>query len=156
MSAIEALAWEPLFVLRLDVDYAAAQSIGGDDRLGIFPVRGGTFEGAKLRGRVLPDGADWVTWRPDGTMNIDVRTSLETEDGARIAMHYTGIAVPTSPAAVERFRRREPGPYEDLYLHTTPRFVTDHPDYAWLNHVIAVTNGMRSPDGPVYHVFAIR
>ncbi|NML05858.1 DUF3237 domain-containing protein [Sphingomonas sp. G-3-2-10] len=156
MAGIETLSWEPLFVMRLDVSYAEAQLIGGQDRLGIFPVVGGSFEGPRLRGRVLPHGADWVTWQQDGTMNIDVRTALETDDGARIAMHYTGIAAPTSPEAANRFRNRQPGPYEDLYLHTTPRFVTDHPDYLWLNRTIAVTNGMRAPEGPVYHVFAIR
>ena len=156
MSGVETLAWEPLFVMKLNVAYAQAQQIGGQDRLGIFPVRGGTFEGPRMRGRVLPGGADWVTWRADGTMIIDVRTSLETHDGAKIAMHYTGLAAPTSPEAAERFRRREPGAYEDLYLHTTPRFITEHPDYEWLNRVIAVTNGMRTPEGPMYHVFAIK
>ena len=34
----------------------------------IFQVKGGTFEGPHLRGRVVPDsGADWVRIRPDGT-----------------------------------------------------------------------------------------
>ncbi|WP_326523556.1 DUF3237 domain-containing protein [Sphingomonas sp.] len=156
MSGVDVLAWEPLFVMKLNVAYAHAQPIGGQDRLGIYPVHGGTFEGARLRGTVQPDGADWVTWRADGTMIIDVRTSLLTDDGARIAMHYQGLAAPTSEEAAERFRRREPGTYDDMYIHTTPRFVTDHPDYEWLNRVIAVTNGMRTPEGPMYHVFAIK
>lgn len=155
MSGIGTLSWEPLFVMRLDVAYADAQLVGGPNRTGIFPVRGGSFEGPRLRGRVLPDGADWVSWSGDGTMQIDVRTALETDDGARIAMHYTGIAIPTSDEAAERFRQRQPGPYTDLYLHTTPRFVTGDPRYDWLNRVIAVTNGMRTPEGPLYHVFAI-
>ncbi len=156
MAGIETLEWEPLFVMRLNVAYAETQQIGGQDKLGIFPVHGGTFEGPKLRGKVLTDGADWVTWQADGTMNIDVRTSLETDDGAKIAMHYTGIATATSAEAAERFRRREPGEYGDMYVHTTPRFVTEHPKYEWLNRVIAVTNGMRTPDGPMYHVFAVK
>jgi hypothetical protein len=155
MMGIDTLGWEPLFVMRLTVAYDQAQLIGGENKLGIYPVHGGTFEGARLRGRVMPDGADWVTWRGDGTMIIDVRTSLETDDGARIAMHYTGLMAPTSPEAAARFARREPGPYEDLYLRTTPRFVTSHPDYDWLNRVVAVANGMRTDDGPMYHVFAI-
>ena len=155
MAGIETLSWEPLFVMRLDVAYDRAQRIGGPDRMGIFPVCGGTFEGPRLRGTVMPDGADWVTWGADGTMNIDVRTSLRTDDGALIAMTYTGISVPRTPEAGERFMRREPAPYEDMYVHTTPRFLTDHVDYAWINHVVAVTNGMRTADGPIYHVFAI-
>ncbi len=61
MPGIETLSWEPLFVMRLDVAYGDAQRFGGPERLGVFPVRGGTFEGARLRGKVMPDGADWVT-----------------------------------------------------------------------------------------------
>ena len=34
----------------------------------IFLIKGGTFEGPHLRGRVVPDaGADWIRLRPDGT-----------------------------------------------------------------------------------------
>ncbi len=88
-------------------------------------------------------------------MNIDVRTSLRTDDGALIAMTYTGKSVTRSPEAAERFVRREPMPYEDMYIHTTPRFQTEHPDYLWLNTIITVTNGGRTPEGPMYHVFAI-
>lgn len=153
---IELLAWEPLFVMRLDVAYDRAQQIGGEARRGIFPVDGGSFEGLRLRGRVLGGGADWVSWRGDGTMIIDVRTSLETDDGALIAMRYEGLARPTSAEAAEKFARREPGQYEDMYIHTTPRFETAHPDYSWLNGVVAVSNGARTAAGPVYHVFAIR
>ena len=86
MSGIEQLAWAPLFVMRLDVAYDEAQLIGGEGRLGIVPVRGGTFEGERLRGRVLPHGADWVSWSASGAMRIDVRTALETDDGARHAL----------------------------------------------------------------------
>lgn len=141
--------------MQLDVDYEAVQRVGGSERRAIFPVRRGVFEGSRMRGRVLPDGADWVTWRDDGVMNIDVRTVLETHDGAIIAMSYTGICATTSNDAMSRFVRLEPGPYEDLYLHTTPRFATDHLDYRWLNRVIAVSNGMRTAAGPAYHVFAV-
>ena len=156
MAEVDTLEWEHLFVMRLNVAYSEVQQIGGENKLGIFPVHGGTFEGPKLRGKILSDGADWVTWSADGTMNIDVRTSLETDDGAKIAMYYTGIAATTSPEAAARFRQRLPAEYGDMYIHTTPRFVTEHPDYEWLNRVIAVTNGMRTTEGPMYQVFAIK
>lgn len=154
---IEQLKWEPLFVMRLNVAYARAQRVGaapGGNR-GIFPVDGGTFEGPRMRGVVLPDGADWVTWRPDGTMIIDVRTSLQTDDGALIAMSYVGLATGRKEGAMDRFAKRESVPYEDIYARTTPRFETADPRYDWLNRVIAVANGFRSPEGPMYHVFEI-
>lgn len=156
MTTIETLAHEPLFVMKLDVAYDQAQAIGGEGNLGIYPVRGGTFEGDRLRGKVMGGGADWVTWRADGTMLIDVRTSLHTDDGALIAMHYQGYAAATSPEAAEKLRRREVVEYGDIYIRTTPRFVTQHPDYLWLNNVIALANGMRTDLGPIYHVFEIR
>ncbi|HOA49236.1 MAG TPA: DUF3237 domain-containing protein [Novosphingobium sp.] len=104
MSGIETLAHAPLFVMRLDVAYDQAQQIGGEGNLGIYPVRGGTFEGERLRGEVLGGGADWVTWHANGTMHIDVRTSLRTHDGAMIAMVYQGYAAATSEAAAEKLR----------------------------------------------------
>ena len=154
---IDQLKSEPLFVMRLNVAYNQTQPIGavaGGERA-IFPVVGGTFEGPRLRGRVLPHGADWVIWRSDGAMVIDVRTALETDDGALISMQYVGLACGTTPESSERFRRREVLPYEDIYVRTTPRFETADPRYEWLNRVIAVANGARTPDGPMYHVFEI-
>ncbi|MFM2272014.1 MAG: hypothetical protein RL702_1079 [Pseudomonadota bacterium] len=156
MSGIETLAHAPLFVMRLDVAYDQAQQIGGEGNLGIYPVRGGTFEGERLRGEVLGGGADWVTWHANGTMHIDVRTSLRTHDGAMIAMVYQGYAAATSEAAAEKLRRKEVVEYGDIYIRTTPRFSTQHPDYLWLNRIVAVANGMRTDTGPMYHVFEIR
>lgn len=154
---IEELRWEPLFVLRLNVAYDRAQRIGAGP-LGaraIFPVDGGAFEGPRLKGRVLPDGADWVTFRSDGAMLIDVRTALETDDGAVIGLTYHGMAVGRTPEATARFGRREEVAYEDLYARTTPRFETSHAKYQWLNRVIAVANGHRTETGPIYHVFQV-
>ena len=55
-----------LFTLKLAV--AGMQPVGrdtaGNRRIGL--VAGGTFEGPKLRGTVLPGGADWIIGRPDG------------------------------------------------------------------------------------------
>ena len=53
----------PLMVLRLAT--SATQDIGSTPQgtLTIFPVIGGSFEGERLRGKVLGGGADWVTTR---------------------------------------------------------------------------------------------
>jgi hypothetical protein len=52
----------------------------------IIPVEGGEFEGPKLRGKVLPGGADWMLVRPDGVAQINVRMTLQTDDGDLIFM----------------------------------------------------------------------
>jgi hypothetical protein len=33
-----------------------------------YPGIGGSFEGPRLRGEVLPDGDDWLLLRPDGVL----------------------------------------------------------------------------------------
>ncbi|MBS1677564.1 MAG: DUF3237 domain-containing protein [Actinobacteria bacterium] len=151
------LAWEPLFVLDLAVDYERALHVGATaaGRRSLFPVTGGTFVGPRLRGVVEPGGMDWVRWREDGVMLIDVRLVLRTDDGALIAMTYEGMTH-AEAEVLERFRRREHYEFGEAYSRVTPRFETGDARYAWLNRLLAVANGMRTTgDGPVYHVFAI-
>jgi hypothetical protein len=154
---IDQLTWRPLFVMNLEVAYDRASRIGVGPLggRGVFPVNGGTFEGERLHGRVLGDGADWVTFRSDDAMLIDVRLVLETHDGAIIGMIYQGMALGRSPEATSQFLKREAVAYEDLYLRTTPRFETSDKRYVWLNQIIAVANGTRSSGGGTYHVFEV-
>jgi hypothetical protein len=154
---IDTLRSVPLFVMTFEVGYADARLVGTTALgfRGVYPVDGGTFEGERLRGVVHPGGADWVTQRSDGLMVIDVRLTLQTDDGAVIAMAYTGFAQARTPELMERFRRRELLSYEEFSLHTTPRFETGDPRYAWLNGVVAVSNGERTATGGRYHVFEI-
>ena len=46
----------------------------------IARVGDGTFEGPKMKGRVLDGGGDWLLLRRDGVLQLDVRQTLETED----------------------------------------------------------------------------
>jgi hypothetical protein len=154
---IDRLRWSPLFVLDLVVDYAeavhATDAPAGTRSL--FPVTGGTFEGDRLRGVVEPGGMDWVRLRPDGVFQIDVRVMLRTHDGAVIATEYSGFTY-AEPEPMERFLRREPYEFHEVYSRTALRFETGDARYAWLNHTFAVANGMRTTGlGPIYHVFAI-
>src|SRR5882724_10646472 len=70
-------------------------------------VTGGDFTGPRLRGRVLPGGSDWIIARPDGALLLDVRATLETDDGALINMTYGGLRH-GPPAVIERLNRGEP------------------------------------------------
>jgi hypothetical protein len=153
----DTLAYRPLFTMHLDVAYARARMLGDvpGGRRAVFPVDGGRFEGERLRGTVLGDGADWVTWRADGAMVIDVRLVLRTDDDALIGMHYIGLLYGRTPEARAAMQRRETVSYEESYIRTTPRFETSDPRYEWLNRVIAVANGHRAADGPMYQVFEI-
>jgi hypothetical protein len=54
------------------------------------------------------------------------------------------------------FARREVAAYDQLNVRTTPRFEISDPRYDWLNRTIAVANGTRTEDGPIYQVFEIQ
>ena len=143
-----------LFTMALDV--AGMQAVGatpsGNRRIGL--VAGGTFEGARLRGKVLPGGADWIVVRADGVTTLDVRLVLETDDGAAIGMTYRGLR--HGPAEVmDRLNRGEvvdPGTY---YFRITVALETAAAKYAWLNGAFFVGTGDRKPSGPVYDVFEV-
>src|SRR5437899_846387 len=55
------------------------------------PIASGHFEGPRLRGKVLPGGGDWTLLRGDGVLELDLRLTLETDDGALIHMTSFGL-----------------------------------------------------------------
>lgn len=115
----------------------------------IFPVAGGRFDGARLRGEISPfAGSDLLLVRADGSREQDVRLILETEDGAQIIMTYRGRGY-RSPEATARLAAGEAVDPADDYLRTTPFFETASADYAWLNRITSIGVGERQPDGGV-------
>ena len=91
------MQWRHLMTLRL---YAAPTQDTGTGPRGArvtFPITGGSFEGARLRGTVLPGGDDWTVRRPDGVIELDLRITLETDDGALIHMTFEGIRDASRP-----------------------------------------------------------
>jgi hypothetical protein len=118
----------------------------------IAPIAGGAFEGDRLRGKVLPGGGgDWTLLRSDGVLELDLRLTLETEDGALIYMTSFGFrhGPPETLAALARGESVDPSTY---YFRTAPRFETSAPQYAFLNRIIAIASGDRRASGPTYMI----
>jgi hypothetical protein len=101
-----------------------------------YPITGGSFEGERLRGSVLPGGDDWALKRADGVVELDLRITLHTDDGALVHMTFQGV----------RDDGARPGPY----FRTLSRFETAEPKYAFLNRLLAVGSGEIGPQGPVH------
>jgi hypothetical protein len=74
----------------LEKIYTAEVEIGERRDLGaalgghryMIDILGGSFEGPRLRGRVLPGGADRQWLRPDGVKELDALYEMQTDDGA--------------------------------------------------------------------------
>src|SRR6059036_3697627 len=144
-----------LMILRVTV--ATPLSIGavphGTRRT--VPITGGDFDGPRLRGSVLPGGsADWLLLRADGVLELDLRVTLRTDDGALISMRSFGLrhGPPDVIAAIGRGETVDPTTY---YFRTTPRFETAHPAYAFLNRLVAVASGDRRAEGPIYTIYEV-
>ena len=119
------------------------------------PISGGHFEGPRLRGTVLSNGsADWLLLRGDGVLELDLRVTLRTDDGALISMSGHGLrhGPPEIIAALGRGETVDPSTY---YFRTMPRFETAHPAYSFLNRLIAVGSGDRRPEGPIYTIHEV-
>jgi len=69
----------------------------------IVPITGGTFEGPKIRGEVVPGGEDWQLTRPDGDTELYARYLLKTHDGHliqvinRVLWHFPPDAEKVGP-----------------------------------------------------------
>ena len=122
----------------------------------LVPVSGGTFEGTRLRGTVLPrTGADWLLERADGSFQQDVRLMLQTDDAALISMTYRGVRRASAEVAgrLARGERVDPGQY---YLRIAPFFETAAASpYAWLNNIVAVGVGERLAASVAYDIFEV-
>jgi Protein of unknown function (DUF3237) len=121
-------------LMRLQLQTSATEVIGPTARgtLSIYPVIGGSFAGDRLRGRVLAGGGDWVTALTDGTFEVDLRITLETNDGALIHMTFSGVRDDAHQ-----------------YFRTVPRFETAAPNYEFLNRLLAIGTGEIGADGPL-------
>ena len=121
----------------------------------IVPVSGGTFRGDRLRGVVLSNAAaDWVLVRADASVQLDVRLTLETDDGALIYMTYRGVRN-SSPEVAQRLARGDSVDPTEYYFRTTPYFETSSEKYAWINNIVTVGVGERLAAGVKYKVFEI-
>jgi hypothetical protein len=121
----------------------------------IVRVKGGWFEGPKVRGEILQGTGDWFIVRPGGVAEGDVRDTYRTHDGQVIYVSYRGIL--NIPQDIwDRLGRGEDVDPATYYLRGQPMFETavDSP-YAWMNNIVAVSIGKQEAMGVTYDVHQI-
>jgi hypothetical protein len=120
----------------------------------IIPVIGGKIEGPKINGKVLPFGADWILTRPDGVEELDIRATIQTDDGELIYIYYRGLNW-ASPEVNDRLKKGEYVDPSEYYFRTTPIFETSSEKYNWLNNIICVGIGKLISGGVQYKIYEI-
>jgi len=149
------------FLFEMNVYLNAAQFVGPvlkGTRV-ISPVKEGIVKGEKISGKLLVSGgADWGLIVDSTTFKLDVRGTIQTDDGALIYMTYSGYihADAKKFAMIFSGKANEVSP-SDYYFRTNPVFETGSPKYAWLNHTVAIGVGRIPVNGNiVYRIYAIR
>lgn len=108
----------------------------------IINIVGGTFEGPKLKGKILSGGADWQTVRSDGTADLVAHYTLRTDDGALINIVNKGSRH-TSPDVLARMANGETVDPKEYYMRTAATIEVPDEKYQWLNKLTAVASGAR-------------
>jgi hypothetical protein len=116
------------FVYEAIVDIADVQNLGQSlqGQRFIVNILGGLFNGPRLKGTVLPGGADRQLLRPDGVKELDALYEIETDDGTVITVHNQVIVDMPTP--------------EQRYARSVVKFRAPAGQYEWLNRRVFVGN----------------
>lgn len=110
----------------------------------VVSITGGSFEGPKIKGTVIPGGYDWQLFRNDGVIEIEARYVLQADEGALITIVDTGLR--HAPENVMKLliagEDVDPSLY---YFRSVPVFETSGPKHDWLTKNIFIAKGTRKP-----------
>ena len=120
----------------------------------IIYIKGGTFEGPKIKGTVLPGGGDWFVRRADQMVEVDVRCVLRTDDNHLIYCCLRGINEMTAEVAIRAITGQSVDSSK-YYFRVTTVIETGSQKYAWLNRIVAVGVGNLMPAGVEYKIYMV-
>lgn len=120
----------------------------------IIYIKGGKFEGPKLRGDVLPGGGDWFVRRADQMVELDVRCVLRTNDSHLIYCCLRGINEMSSEVGIKAITGQSIDSSK-YYFRVTTVTETGSEKYAWLNRIVAVGVGKLVPTGVEYNIYTV-
>ena len=130
------------YVVELRVKCEGAYQVGQTSHGNRFviPIVGGTFEGPKMKGTILPGGADYqLQDAAHGRTEVEAIYSIKTDDGVNIHIRNRGL-ICTGP---------DENGNPQFYFRTSPQFEAPQDSkYAWLNNAIFVCQpSVGGPEG---------
>ena len=129
----------PMRYPRTEFIYEAVVDVGPAVDLGVGPsgqrrmvsITGGTFEGPRMRGKVLANGGmDRQLIRPDGVKRLDALYEMQTDDGAILTVRNQVVVDET---------------LTPRYAFSAIELTAPDGPYAWLNRVqiVGTLNSLR-------------
>jgi hypothetical protein len=145
---------KPIFVIHSGL--GSIQKLGGTPygERRIINILGGTVEGPKLKGKILPGGADWQIVRADGVVDLRARYTVETDTGGLILVNSEGYRH-GPPEVMARLARDETVDPSLYYFRAFMRFETADPAAAFLNRILAIGTGAREHQAVRIEVFEV-
>jgi hypothetical protein len=147
------------YLARFSVDLVAPiWELGNTSELGrrrIIPITGGRFDGPKLKGEILNNGADWQIVTGEGTAIIDTRYLLKTEDGALIYLQTKGLRYGPADVIADLAKGKPVDPNK-YYFRVNMTFETADPKYLWLNRAMGIGAAMRLGNAVVYDAYLLK
>ena len=135
------LSKEP--IIHIEADLETPQLFGktpyGERR--VINITGGTISGPRLRGKILPGGADWQIIRTDGVADIFAKYTFQIDGGGLVLVTSAGLRH-GPPEVIAKLARGEPVS-DQYYFRTSVRFETADPAVDWLNRVLTIAVGAR-------------
>ncbi|TVR28260.1 MAG: DUF3237 domain-containing protein [Ilumatobacter sp.] len=118
-----------------------AETISVSPSFVIGEVTAARFEGERFTASMKGSAAaDWLTVSPEGYGTLDVKVTVETDDGAIVHAAYSG-----------RLH------FESMTAYATPKFHTGDERYLWMNRIQAVAKGVFTEPGTlVYEMYELR
>ena len=120
-----------------------------------FYINGGEVSGPKVVGKVRPVGGDWMLVRRDGIGILDIRTTIETNDGALIYATLGGT-FDFGEDAYEGFLQGKQ-PRSGAPFRASPQFQTAYPSYLWINrlHCLGIGKAYTERLRIEYEIYAV-
>jgi hypothetical protein len=143
-------------ITRVHVELEPVESTGpgpwGERRR--VPIVGGHLDGPRLRGTVLPGGADWQVVHPNGAITVDTRYALRTHDGVLIYIATRGVRA-GPPDVLARLGRGESVDPSEYYFRVVATLETGAQAYYWLNESIFVASALRHAAAVIYDLYRV-
>lgn len=152
LASVEAPKLRHLCDMSVELDLQAIASPAGNRMH--FALVSGRCEGERLAGTFRSNSGDWLTFGTDQVGRVDVRATLETDDGELIYMTNTG-RLALSDETIAALGAGERLSHDRFYGRTAPLFETGSETYSWLNGISTVAINEIGLDYVGYRIFEV-
>jgi hypothetical protein len=122
----------------------------------VVPITGGTVQGPRLKGHVLPGGADWQVVQPDGVLDVEAKYTLQADDQTLIMVTNKGMRHGPKEI-IDKLTRGEKVDPSEYYFRTSAQFeVSNDSKHAWLNRAVFIGVGERRANAAVIQFFEVK